>query len=494
MNTKYHNHMAMRHQFESRLTGWLFTVLALVGVMSAFGAFGESHAGIACAALPFLSLKPMLCDEFSGNAGGGSSVMEPKDFQAKVLDGISKVRADQKAMTDNLDKLDKESKKLADDFAKQVKSFEGTSGQVSAIELQLKKMELKIALERRAAFGSGLIRISQDVELRNTFNGIVRGELGKKNDRVRMNSDQKAAYDAHTKALAEGASPGSTYINDELHKEIYSTIAEYGLWGAFDVIPAGTKTTKLIVDSTDPVMGAVAENTDPGEGSYTGTSVSTTVKKLLGWLSVSNELLEDSEIDLTSHILMKYARATALRLDTFCLSADGTDDAANGAMTGIFAGGTAVVAAAGNVSTATLDYEDVLATLLGVDASVLSMPGACWFIHPQMLVRMLKIKDGNGRPIFLPAVDAPAPGALGSILGYPVKLAHAAPNTDAVSKAIAAFGDPMGNAVLLRKDFEFASSDQVKFTEDKTVFRARARAASKIKKATAFGVLTTAAA
>ena len=153
-----------------------------------------------------------------------------------------------------------------------------------------------------------------------------------------------------------------------------------------------------------------------------------------------------------------------------------------------------MVAAAGHTTTATLTYEDFLNTLLGPSATVLSRPGARWWIHPQMLVRALKVKDLNGRPIFLPSIDAPAPGALGSILGYPVTMAHTAPNTDALSQKIATFGDPQGNAVLLRKDLETAVSDQVKFLEDKTVFRARARAATKIKEATAFGVLTTAAA
>lgn len=293
-----------------------------------------------------------------------------------------------------------------------MKEFKGTAGDVSAIQLQLKKMELKIALERRSSFGSGLQRISADPELRTAFNAIVRGELGKKSDKISLNSDQKQAWEAHTKALAEGSSPGSTYINDELHTEIYSTIAEHGVWNAFDVIPAGTKTTKLIVDSTDPVMGAVAENTDPGEGSYTGASVSATVKKLLGWLSVSNELLEDSEIDLTSHILMKYARATALRLDTFCLSADGTDDATNGAMTGIFEGGTAVGAATGNVNTATLDFEDA-GVVLDVGEGFLDRLIQSGYLHPGLAGQQHAEAGGQSRLVHLAVAHGPHGFAVG---------------------------------------------------------------------------------
>ena len=89
--------------------------------------------------------------------------------------------------------------------------------------------------------------------------------------------------------------------------------------------------------------------------------------------------------------------------------------------------------------------------------------------------------------------DAPALGAVGSILGYPVILTHAAPATNTVNNKVAVFGDPMGLGVGLRSDFQFASSDQILFKEDCTVFRARARAAIKVKQATAFGVLTLAA-
>lgn len=473
--------------------GLAFLTFACIGAIGL--ACGKTHEGGAMlCTLPFLGIRRgMLMDDDPDNLGGGGTLTAPQ-FQERALSAIGKINERQKTITDNLATIDQEGKKLSEDFSKHVKEFEGLPSQVKDFQRHLAKMELKIATETRAAFGSAIDMIRLNEELNTKFNAIVRGSLSVNGKSFRMNDDQKAAWDSYKKAMSEGASPGSTYINDDLNTAIYSLIAEHGVWRLFDVIPASTKTTKLLVDSTDPVMAVVDENTEPGETSYTGTTVSATVKKLLGWIGVSNELLEDSEIDLSGHILMKFARATALRLDYFALSSTGAADATNGGFTGIFQGGTAVVAAATHTTTATLSFEDFLNTLLGVNATVLSRPGARWWMHPQMLVRALKVKDLNGRPIFLPAIDAPAPGALGSILGYPVTMAHTAPNTDALSQKIATFGDPQGNAVLLRKDLETAVSDQVKFLEDKTVFRARARAATKIKEATSFGVLTTAAA
>jgi HK97 family phage major capsid protein len=436
-----------------------------------------------------------LMEEFNGNPGGGGSLTQDQ-FQARTLSAIEKVREGQKTITDNIDKIDKDGKKLAEDFSAHVKSFEGLPHQVAETTRTLAQLQLKIATERRSAYGSGLDRISGDEEMRSIVNGVIRTNYKRQTgSAMALPEDQVKGAEAYAKALTSAASPGTTVQTAALLTEIYGTIAEFGVWNMFDVIPVSTASNKLIVDATDPTMYFQAtENTAVTEGAITGSNVTATINKMLGWIQVSRELIEDAEIDLVGHLLRKFANATAYRLDWACLQADGGADTTDGSFTGLFGGSaTAAVAASGNVSVATLDFEDFLTAMLAVDAAVLSRPTTCWIMHPQMVVRALAIKDGNGRPIFLPSIDAPAPGAIGSILGYPVKLAHAANATDGVSKRIAVFGDAMGQAVCLRKDFEWASSDQAKFTEDSIVFRARARAAAVTKRAAAFGALTTAA-
>jgi len=423
-----------------------------------------------------------------------STPLPEADFQNKVIGTIENVRSQTETIEKNFANLDKESKDLADKFASHVKAFDGMPSQVAEIGTTLQKMQLKMASERRVNFGSAVDRIAADEEGRNIVNGIIRQACRRQGHHVPMTEAQIKGAEAYTRALSDGASPGSTYINAQLLPDIYSTIGEYGIWSKFDVIPVSTSSAKLIVDATDPTMYWTAENTAPTEGAITGSNVTATINKLIGWIQVSRELLDDAEIDLTAHLLRKFANATAYGLDWACLQADGGADSTDGGFTGIFGGsGTAAVAASGNVSVATLDLEDWLAAMLAVDAAVLSRPTTAWIIHPQMLIRALAIKDLNGRPIFLPSTDAPSMGGIGSILGFPVVLAHGANATDGVSKKIAVFGDLQGQAVCLRNDFEFAASDQAKFTEDSVVFRARARGAAKTKKATSFGVLTTAA-
>lgn len=469
-------------------------VAAIMALAVVFFAPAHDKPG-AFALMPFLGLPARKEEEFGGGgSGGGSATLSEAAFQEKVLKGIKKVEDNNAEIEKNFKDLDKEAKELAEKMDKHVKTYEGLPNQVAEVMTTMRKIEAKVAAERRSCFGSGLDVITQDKDLNDAVNGYLRNiaRKGGEREQVPISADQQKAGAAYRKTLTEGASPGSTYINDALYTAIYSLIAEYGIWRNFDVIMAGTKTTKLIVDATDPTMLFVDEDTAPSEASYTGSNVSATVKKILGWLSISNEMLEDSEVNVAAHILPKFANATARRIDFAALNADATADGTNGGFTGIFQGGTAVVSAATHTTIATTTYDDVLATLLGVNAAALSRP-CKWFLHPQILVRMLGIKDLNGRPIFLPSIDAPSFGAVGSILGFPVQLCHAAPFANVASSKIAVFGDPQAEAVLLRKDFEFAMSDQVKFLEDKTVFRGRARIAAKIKQADAFAVLTNAA-
>jgi HK97 family phage major capsid protein len=155
-------------------------------------------------------------------------------------------------------------------------------------------------------------------------------------------------------------------------------------------------------------------------------------------------------------------------------------------------GGTAAAAASGNVSVETLDFEDVLRCLTTVDSGILTRP-CRWWMNPQILVRMLSIKDGNGRPIFLTANEAPTPGGIGSILGYPVTLAHAAPSANTTSSKVAVFGDPNAQVAGVRSDFVFEASDHHRWNTLERSFRGYGRFGNKIRKATGFAVLTNAA-
>jgi HK97 family phage major capsid protein len=114
-------------------------------------------------------------------------------------------------------------------------------------------------------------------------------------------------------------------------------------------------------------------------------------------------------------------------------------------------------------------------------------------MHPRQLVRSLSVKDSNGRPIFLTALEAPTPAGIGSILGSAVVPSYAAPTANSASADIAVFGDPKGLVCGLRKGIEFAQSNEAKFEDYEATFRGVGRFGCKIRDAGAFAVLTTAA-
>jgi HK97 family phage major capsid protein len=207
---------------------------------------------------------------------------------------------------------------------------------------------------------------------------------------------------------------------------------------------------------------------------------------------VPNELLDDSEVDISADVMNDFLEAISYRMDWACLQADGTADATDGGYTGIFSGGTASVAGSGNTSVETLDFEDITAAMIAVDEGVLARESR-WWMHPRQLVRMLSIKDSNGRPIFLTAMEAPTPAGIGSILGAPVVPSFAAPTANTTSSTIAVFGDPKGLVVGLRKGIEFSESREAKFEDYETTFRGVGRFGCEIRDAGAFAVLTNAA-
>jgi HK97 family phage major capsid protein len=421
----------------------------------------------------------VLMDKNPDNNGGGA-VLSEKEFQEKTLGALEKVRTTQDDLVTKYENLQTETK---DAFEELTKLKNATAASEKDFMQSIQKLTLQIQREMRLANGDPVQRIINDPDKRSTFNAIIRHQTG-----IPLSAEQKTL-------LGEDASPGSTMIVDDLANDIYDTLAGYGVWSSFDVRRVGTKTTKFPVKTGRATAAYVLTEGGgiPEDAAKAGTSVDLVLELIGSLLPVSLQLLQDSEFDVTADVLNDFAESAAYVMDWSCLQADGTADATDGGMTGVFAGGTAAVAAGGNVSVQTLDLEDVTATMLAVDPVVLTRM-AKWWLHPQILIRMLSIKDLNGRPIFLTATEAPTAGGIGSILGYPCVPSFAAPTANTVSSKLAVFGDPRGLAVGIGQDFQFDGSDHYAWNAVRRTFRGIARFGCKIRRSQAFGVLTTAAA
>lgn len=418
------------------------------------------------------------------------------NFEEQVLDGIKTVgtKADaataaakaveskQDILVQNYNQLDRDTKKAFEELT----ALKKNANAAAEAEQKVNKVLTQLRWEQRQAFGDPIKRIQNDPELRARLNIAIRRA-------VDLQGDMMAVTTPMAKALGEDSSPGSTLINTQLANEIYDTLAMYGIWNSFAVRRVGTKTTSFPVKTVRPVAGFVMTEGSgqlSDDSNKAGTAVSCVVQMIGVLLNVSKQLLEDSEFDVTADVLDDFAEAFAYRLDWACLQADGGNDSTDGLCTGIFGGGgTAAAAASGNTTVETTDLEDWTKCLLTVDPIVLNRQSR-WWMHPQILVRALSVKDQNGRPIFLTATEAPTRGGIGSILGYPVTPAFAAPTANTTSSKVAVFGDPNAMVVGLRTDFTFEASDHHLWDYLSRSFRAYGRAGTKIRRALGFAVLT----
>jgi len=186
----------------------------------------------------------------------------------------------------------------------------------------------------------------------------------------------------------------------------------------------------LVLDSasigsgTDPVIAGVTVKTD---GLRTGDP-----------LLIDNKLIQDLSYDLISYVnqamTQRYMR--------------GVSQAMNAGNSSNFVGLTGNIPVPVTTADAgVLGYDDFVNLMVSLDPAY--TPGAVFTFNNATLGEVLKIKDTQGRPIFVPYLDGATSGFAGQILGFPVKIDQYAPAiaTNAVSVR---FGD-FSKGYLLRE-------------------------------------------
>lgn len=417
-------------------------------------------------------------------------IMEPELKEA--LTNIKDLRGDQATLLKDVGNLTAETKKTVEEFTKAKNEMGSRLDSVEDVLRKFQRMQNALKMEARGSFASPVERIARDEVKR----GILQYNILKQLEIFdRASKRTQDRLNAVVKDLDEANTPGSTYIaNNELERDIYDVLASYGAFRNLDVRMIGAKTTEIRLKTARAAAVFVDEAAAIGaDATKAGSKVAVTPKKIATLLSVSSELIEDDITGVVQDIMNDIAESMAYRVDWISFAADGTADSTDGGFTGMFEGGTAQVAASGNISVATLDYEDVLKCVTALPVGLLQRGTAKWFINPTILAKLLLIKDTTGRPIFQSALEAPSYGAIGTIFGFPVIPVAAAPSTDSTSSKLAVFGDASALGVRIRRDMRFDRSEQWAFDTDEITFRGTMRAAAKVKVATAFNVLTTAA-
>jgi HK97 family phage major capsid protein len=251
-------------------------------------------------------------------------------------------------------------------------------------------------------------------------------------------SGDQARLKTLTTSSSDTASAGYT-IPTELQREVVRLVNdEYGIsrneFRYLPFAPGSAGNTRDI-----PVLGnsvslawtneeAVKSSTEP-----TFSKVTQTLKKLAAIVPMTEELLEDTAIDLPGLIADLVAEAIAEEEDEQFFNGTGTP------WTGIVNNANVTyvtMAAASGFADITasdfLDMQDEMPVGAG-------RKSAKYFLHRTILNTARKLEDDNGNPIW----QSPTASAPGTIWGYPYTLVEALPSLDdnAANKGFVIFGN-----------------------------------------------------
>ena len=218
------------------------------------------------------------------------------------------------------------------------------------------------------------------------------------------------------------------------------------------------------VDETSVEGEIVAESTAASAGDFTfGTTQIGAHKYSSKIVTIPFELLQDQGPGIDIEAFTRRALATRIARITnrhFTVGAGTTEP--QGMVTGATVG---KAGATGQVTTVLPD--DLIDLEHSVDPAYRSMPGVGWMWHDTTLRQLKKLKDEEGRPLWLPGYNTKEPD---TFLGYSYEINQHMPQMAANAKSIA-FGDmsqylirDVMNVTLFRfDDSAFITKGQIGF-------------------------------
>jgi len=265
----------------------------------------------------------------------------------------------------------------------------------------------------------------------------------------------------NARALSETGSAGvGLEFNPpvDLYNEIVNVINRQSI-GAQLALTINTNSRTVDVPKLGLVTADfVAENTAPTAQDPTTSKVTLTVYDAKAEVDVSNNLLNDSPLDVASYVTQFIGNAFAKFYDTTWLAGHSGNSIA-GLYAGISAGRKATVAVGGTISAANVG------TVIGsIDPMV--MGDFAWVVSAAGWGQLLALE---GTRYVQPMVGGGAPGL--SVWGVPVYKTDTLP-----ANVLAVYGAyRMTTALAMRKDLSVTPLRELKARENQTVFLAHGR-------------------
>lgn len=216
------------------------------------------------------------------------------------------------------------------------------------------------------------------------------------------------------KDLSEGTdSEGGYLVPSPLSNRIFEIITAVGhARKEMTVLPMSSMTLDLSTLVTKPTVAVIAEGAQVTASDMVFGRKTLTATKVAGITAMSNEVLDDANIDLINYNIQKFGEAYA---DFEDLNFFNTSAAAG--ITGLLEDTTTEVDMATGATTdafSDVTYDNLIDVVYAIGAK--QRQGAKWCMSSYIVSLVMKLKDDNGMPVWSRPVD----GEPARLLGYPI--------------------------------------------------------------------------
>jgi len=302
---------------------------------------------------------------------------------------------------------------------------------VLSVEAKVEDRGAKLADQSDLSVDEATSKVAQEKEI---FNSFLRGGVNA------LTSDQRLFMENKTRSIQGAMSTGvpgeGGYLAPtDFQATLFEEMLKYGgMLSVATIINTENGNTMEwpTVDETSQEGEIVGENATVSNQDITFGITNLDVFKFSSKdIAVPFELLQDSQIDLESYIIRALAERIARIQNRMYTTGTGSAQP-QGVVVASAVGTTGIVG-----QTTTITVDDLIDLEHSIDPAYREAGSARYMFHDQTLKALKKLKDGQGRPLWVPGVAVSEPN---TINGYAYTINQQMPQMAADAKSVL-FGD-----------------------------------------------------
>lgn len=336
-------------------------------------------------------------------------------------------------------------------------TYDAKMTEIESVRAEIRRLEQVAALEvENAVRDAGGQIVDQPVKVRDQ----VFAKWLRDGDTALTAQEWQAVRNAMS--VGTGSQGGYT-VETTVASELIKAMKSYGGMRAAATVfgtSQGNPMNWPTMDDTGNVGELVAENAAAASQDAAFGTVGLNVFKFSSKVvTVPYELLQDSEIDIEATVIALLAERLARIQNTYFTTGTGTAQP-RGIVTGAGAG---KVGATGSATT--FGYDDLVDLEHSIDPAYRNLPGVGYMMSDAALKVARKIKDSQGRPIFVPGYEqGVVGGAPSTLMGRPITINQdiAVPAANAISVLFGVLNNYRIRDVMSATVFRFTDSAYTK--------------------------------